>query len=140
MAYLFDTDAISEVLRPRPNERYLNWLRTVPAGEQCASAMSLAELYWGACRSPARDRHLLNIVNRVLPVLQVLLFDAGTARIFGEIKAQLEKEGQPLADADLLIAATAIEHDLELVTGNLKHFRRISRLRVNPILAEARVG
>ena len=138
MPYLFDTDAISEVLKPRPSQTYLEWLRSLPAEEQYTSAMCVAELYWGACRSPTRDRHLVNIVNRVLPTLQVLPFDAATARHYGEIKAILEKEGLPLADADLLIAATAIQHDLELVTGNVRHFGRIPGLLLNHTFAEAR--
>jgi tRNA(fMet)-specific endonuclease VapC len=43
-----------------------------------------------------------------------------------------------LADADLQIAATALVHDLELATGNVKHFKRVSGLRVSRVLAEAR--
>jgi tRNA(fMet)-specific endonuclease VapC len=43
-----------------------------------------------------------------------------------------------LADADLQIAATALIHDLELVTGNVKHFKRVPGLRLSPVLAEAR--
>jgi hypothetical protein len=50
----------------------------------------------------------------------------------------VENPGRPLADADLQIAATALLHDLELVTGNLKHFSRVPGLRVSPALAEAR--
>jgi tRNA(fMet)-specific endonuclease VapC len=45
-----------------------------------------------------------------------------------------------LADADLQIAATALQHDLEVVTGNLRHFQRVPGVKVNPILAEARAG
>jgi predicted nucleic acid-binding protein len=92
VAVLFDTDAISEVLRRRPSERY------------------------------------------------VRPYDVDVARAYGALRAQLEETGQTLADADVLIAATAVHHDLELVTGNLRHFRRISGLRFNTILEEARRG
>jgi len=54
MAYLFDTDAISEVLRRQPLEPYLDWLGTVPREEQFASAVTVGELYKGAYRSQAR--------------------------------------------------------------------------------------
>jgi predicted nucleic acid-binding protein len=47
--------------------------------------------------------------------------------------------GPPLADADLQIAATALLHDLELVTGNVKHFKRVPGLKISPALAESRV-
>lgn len=138
MAYLFDTDAVSEVLRPRPLERFVAWLARVPREEQFVSAVTVGELYKGAYRSAARERHLANIEQRVLPAVTVLPYDAATARVFGEVRAALESSGRIVADSDLQIAATAIYHGLELVTGNLRHFERIPRLRVNRVLAEAR--
>jgi predicted nucleic acid-binding protein len=140
VAYLFDTDALSEVLRPRPLPAYLDWLRTVPRDEQFTSAVSVGELFKGAFRSPARDRHLANIEQRVLPAVTILPYDVAVARVFGEVRARLETAGTILADADLQIAATALHHDLELVTGNLRHFERIRGLRINRVLAEARQG
>ncbi|MBZ5637791.1 MAG: hypothetical protein LAO51_03430 [Acidobacteriia bacterium] len=50
------------------------------------------------------------------------------------------RKGQPLADADLAIAATALYHGLDLVTGNVRHYGRIPGLRIEPILAEVRKG
>lgn len=138
MAYLFDTDAISEVLKPRPAPQYLQWLALVPRDEQYTSSIVVGELYKGAFRSQAEERHLQNIDERVLPVVTTLPYDVAVARIYGRIRARLEMAGQSLADADLQIAATAIYHDLELVTGNLRHFSRIQGLRINPILAQAR--
>jgi predicted nucleic acid-binding protein len=140
MAYLFDTDAISEVLRPRPAALYLQWLRRIPKDEQFTSAVAVGELYQGAFRSPAVERHLQNLEDRVLPSLTVLPYDVATARVYGEIRARLESVGKPLADADLQIAATALRHDLELVTGNVRHFRRVPGLRLESILADSRRG
>lgn len=138
MAFLFDTDAISEVLRPRPAASYLRWLRRIPREEQFTSAVVLGELYKGAYGSPDVQRHLENIETRVLPAVTVLVYDAAAARLYGEVRAGLEGAGRPLADADLQIAATALLHDLELVTGNVKHFARVPQLRINTVLAEAR--
>ena len=101
MAYLFDTDAISEVLRPRPLPAYLEWLGSVPRDEQFASAVSVGELFRGAYRSPARERHLRNVRERVLSAVSVLPFDAEVAQVFGEICARFERDGQRLADADV---------------------------------------
>jgi predicted nucleic acid-binding protein len=139
MAYLFDTDAISEVLKPRPAAAYVRWLAALARAEQFTSAVVVGELYKGAFRSSGVTRHLENIEKRVLPALTVLSYDMAAARIYGQIRAHLESAGRPLADADLQIAATALLHDLELVTGNVKHFRRVPQLRVSPALAEARV-
>lgn len=138
MAFLFDTDAISELLRPRPLEPYVRWLGQIPREEQFTSAVVVGELYKGAYRSPARERHLTNIDGRVLPAVTVLPYDVAVARAFGEVRARLEEAGTVLADADLQIAATAIHHNLELVTGNLRHFGRVPGLRIQRALAEAR--
>ena len=138
MAYLFDTDAISEVLRRRPAKRYLGWLATVPRSEQWTSAVVIGELFKGAYRSRDSERHLRNIEDLVLPALTVLPYDTGVAREFGAIRARLEERGQILPDADLQISATAIRHGLTLVTGNLKHFSRIPGLQVSDAFATAR--
>lgn len=116
----------------------MEWLRTVPREDQFTSAVSVGELYKGAFRSTAKERHLENIEQRVLPAVTVLPYDVGVARVFGEIRADLEAAGTILADADLQIAATAVYHGLELVTGNLRHFARVPDLRLQRILAEAR--
>ena len=140
MAYLFDTDAISEVLRSRPSPRYVEWLRDVPREEQFTSAVCIGELYKGAFRSLNKERHLTNIDGRVLEAITALPYDVATARVFGQIRAALEESGTPLPDADLQIAATSIYHGLHLVTGNQRHFERVPGLTVNPILAQCRLG
>ncbi len=138
MAFLFDTDAVSEILKRRPMPAYMAWLHTVRRAEQFTSAVVVGELFKGAYRSGDSPRHLRNIEARVLPAMTVLPYDVEVARVYGEIRAQLEEAGRTLADADLQIAATAVHHDLELVTGNLRHFRRIASLRLCTVLDEAR--
>ena len=138
MAFLFDTDAISELLRLRPATAYIKWIMAISREEQFTSAVVIGELYQGAYRSQASERHLSNIEQRVLPAVTVLPYDIGTAKIFGRIRAHLEKTGAVLPDADIQIAATALNHGLELVTGNLRHFSRIAGLKLNTILADSR--
>ena len=140
MAYLFDTDAVSELLRPRPLRPYLDWLKSIPREDQFTSAVTIGELFKGAYRSSARERHLKNIEDRVLPAVTALPFDVSVARVFGKVRAHLEQTGNILPDADLQIAATALYHDLELVTGNVRHFERIPDLRINRILAASRAN
>lgn len=138
-AYLFDTDAISEVLKRRPFPKYVEWLRGIPREDQFTSAVVVAELYEGAFRLPA-SAHLRAVEERVLPAVTVIPFDTNAAYRFGVMAADLRDRGRPLPDADLQIAATAIYHDLVLVTGNVKHFDRVAGLRIDPILAEARTA
>ena len=140
MAYLFDTDAISEAFRARPLPMYLAWLAAVARDDQFTSAVVIGELYKGALRSPHRERHLENIDARVLSAVTVLPYDIGVARVYGAIHAELESSGKTLANADVQIAATAVHHTLELVTGNLRHFRRVPGLRLSPILEQARTA
>lgn len=138
MSWVFDTDAVSEVLRKKPAPQYLAWLRTIPVDEQLTTSITVAELYWGAHRSSASARHLHNIETRVLPSLRVVAFDVDAARRFGELKAGLEAQGMLLPDADLQIASIALAGGHELVTGNVRHFSRIPGLRINTALAATR--
>lgn len=138
MSFLFDTDAVSELLRPRPATAYVEWIMSVAREEQFTSAVVIGELYKGAYRSHDRERHISNIEQRLLPAVTVLPYDISIAKIFGTIRAHLEETGMILPDADIQIAATAIGHDLELVTGNVRHFNRISGLKLNLILANSR--
>lgn len=140
MPYLFDTDAVSELLRPRPLGAYVRWLQTVPREDQFVSAITVGELYHGAFRSSACERHIQNIEDRVLPAATVLPYDAAVAKEFGRIRAGLERAGKRLADADLQIAATALYHGLDLVTGNLRHLGRVPGLRITMALADAKAG
>jgi len=138
VAFLFDTDALSEVLKRRPAPAYIQWLRTIPREEQFTSAVVLAELFKGAFRSERALFHVENIETRILPAITVLPFDVGVARVYGRIEAALRKGGEPLADADLQVAATALHHGLDLVTGNLRHFARIHGLTLSRVFSDAR--
>ena len=138
MAFLFDTDAVSELLRPKPAAGYVRWIRSVPREDQFASAITIGELYQGAYGSAATERHIENIEKRVIPAVTVLPFDVAIAKVFGRIRAELYAAGKPLEDADLQIAATAIFHGLELITGNIKHFQRLPELSLNTVLRDAR--
>jgi predicted nucleic acid-binding protein len=138
MAFLFDTDAVSELFRKQPASSYLSWIATIPRADQFISAVSIGELYRGAFRSENAERHVNNIEDRVLKTLTVLPLDVAVARLYGQLYADLTLRGLPLTDADLQIAATAIHHGLELVTGNVRHFERIPGINLSRVLADAR--
>lgn len=138
MPYLFDTDAVSELLRSKPAPAYVRWVGLIAREDQFVSAITAGELYHGAYRSSATERHLENIETRVLPAVTVLPYDSAVAKVFGRLRAELESAGTRLDDADLQIAATALYHGLELVTGNLRHFQRIPDLHINHALGDAK--
>lgn len=138
MAFLFDTDALSEALKKRPAASYLMWLSRVPRLQLFTSAVVVGGLYKGAFRSSIPDWHIANIESRILPKVTVIPFDTSAARVYGEIEARLSRQGQRLDDPDLQIAATAICRGLEVVTGNLHHFQRIPGLKIHRALIDAR--
>lgn len=138
MAFLFDTDALSEAFRKRPAPSYLLWLFRLPPEQQFTSSVAIGELYKGAFRSPEPEKHLANIGTVLSSAVTILPFDVAAARVYGEIEAHLSSRGQTLEDADLRIAATAICHGLEVVTGNLRHFDRIPGIRLHRALVDAR--
>ena len=138
MAYLFDTDAISESMRRAPLRDYTDWLATIPREDQFTSSVVMGELYKGAHRSNRRAILLQRIEEEILPRLTVLPYELEDAQVYGEIRAALEASGKLPDEMDLLIGATALRHGLRLVTGNIEHFKRIPGLSVESVLAEAR--
>ena len=56
--------------------------------------------------------------------------DQGSCETFGKLKANLVRQGNAINDADLFIAAGALENDMVLVTNNEKHFNRIKELKI----------
>jgi tRNA(fMet)-specific endonuclease VapC len=130
--YLLDTDILSNLLKRSPTPGLVSKLAIVPAERLFTSSITLSELVYGAYRlGQPRSAVLLEQIDRLLlPGWPVLPFDVGAARRYGEIRAELERRGRPIGDADLHIAATAVAHGLVMVTGNIRHFQRIPGLTV----------
>lgn len=121
---LLDTDICVELLKG--NKRILQRL---DACEQPVGVcfMTVAELYYGAEKSsdPAGNQE---VIEKLLLTLEVVQTSLSIMKRFGQIKAALQKQGIPLADADILIGSAAIETSEKLITGNTKHFERIAGL------------
>ena len=129
MRYLLDTDAVSEPTRRRPSKRFLSALRA-HEDELAISVVTVGEIVYGARRVEHGERFLRYLEDVVLPRMPVLGTDVSIAVRYGELRAALERIGRRLDDLDLIIAATAIEHHLILVTGNVAHFSRVPGLTV----------
>ena len=63
-----------------------------------------------------------------MPLEEILAFDQPAADLAGRIAGDLDRLGQPIGRADPMIAAIALEHGLELVTGNIAHYQRVQQL------------
>ena len=127
---LFDTDTLSNIVKRQPSARLLEKLEKLPKAVQYTTAINIGEIYYGASRSPKKKQILKAFEACVFPNVNVLPFDGTSGRIFGALKAGLEKSGIGCSEPDLRIAAVAIQHQLILITGNLKHFKNIPGLGV----------
>jgi tRNA(fMet)-specific endonuclease VapC len=106
----------------------LKKLRNLPKALQYSSAISIGEIYFGACRTSKKRRILKAFEEKVFPNITILPFDEESGRIFGELKARLQKKGIGCSEPDLRIAAITLQHRLTLITGNINHFKVIPDL------------
>jgi predicted nucleic acid-binding protein len=128
--YLFDTDTITNILKPAPSPSLQSKLRDVAAEKQFISTITIYEIVYGAYRSARAEHHLRNLKELLLPQVLIVDFDSEAAYVCGALRVELERSGVPLPLADLQVASIAIANQLVLVTGNVGHFRRIPGLPV----------
>ena len=127
--FLFDTDTITNIVKPRPSQNLLAKLAGIEKEQQYISTITISEIVYGAEKSQRPEYHLHNLENILLPAVNIVGFDSKAAYICGQIRAELEKRGTPLDLADLEIASIAIANDLTLITNNVCHFKRIPLLK-----------
>jgi len=120
--YLLDTCVCIALLKKSPS--VIQRLREVGTSNCRISDITLAELYFGAFKS-GKEKHF-NDVSEISKLFE--RFPIQYTRKYGEIRWELEKQGFRIGDMDMFIAATALEENLVLVTGNVKHFKRIPGL------------
>ncbi|WP_332773315.1 type II toxin-antitoxin system tRNA(fMet)-specific endonuclease VapC [Phenylobacterium sp.] len=126
LRYLLDTNLCIRVLRDRP--RQVRERFNLEADSLCVSTIVLTELLHGAAKSD-RPEHNRSEVERFAARLEVLPFDEAAADHAADIRANLERRGEPIGGYDLLIAGHARSRGLTVVTGNLAEFRRVDGLR-----------
>jgi predicted nucleic acid-binding protein len=141
---LLDTDILSAIgkgIDPTVARHAAAYLSAV--GRYTLSAVTVAEVIWGLEKRQSVRR--LHAFRASLPSMEVLPF-ADAADLAGRIEAGLDRIGagldrigQPIGLADTMIAAIALEHGLELVTGNTSDFQRVQQLGYPLILANWRM-
>lgn len=134
LRWLLDTTALSEPIRKRPSAAFLARLERTPPGELATSSICVMELRYG-CALKGDPALWERIRKQVLSQVEVLPFGAEEAQRCGDVLAELSVRGRPVGIEDAQIAATALEHDLTVVTGNVRHFARVHGLRVEDWLA-----
>jgi predicted nucleic acid-binding protein len=124
---LLDTNVLSEVTKPRPEAHVLEWLDGLDEDRAFISVVSIAEIRRGvALMDTGRKRDALaEWLAQDLPQRfehRVIAVDEPVALAWGDLMGLAKRSGRGLASMDGLIAATAIAHDLTLVTRNTKDF------------------
>ena len=127
MSFQLDTDVVIDHLR-RPGTADNLFDRLFVLGT-CVSAMSYGKPWQGVVEHRRQDEMTV-VLAKLLEPLRILPLDEATMRIFAVVRSGLKRQGMLLPAQDLLIAATAIQHDLILVTRNQRHFNRIDGLQV----------
>ena len=125
--YLLDTDTVIYSLKG--HKVVQNNLTLHIDDPMALCVISLMELYYGAYKSKQVTGNLSKI--KILEKsFEVIPTGSEIAEIFGILKSDLEKSGNPLDDFDLIIAACALTHNLTLVSNNQRHFERIDGLKL----------
>lgn len=136
MKYLLDTCVISELTKPQPNDQVTAWLQETQANDLFLSVVTIGEIKKGIYKLPAshKKQALLLWLTRLLGDYQhrILPVDLAVMENWGAMIAHAEKNGQPVASMDGLIAAIAYSHHLTLVTRNERDFAACNITLFNP--------
>ena len=127
LRYLLDTNIVIYVIKRKPLPVLEVFNRH--AGHMAISSITLAELIHGAEKS-SRVAENLRVVEDFASRLEVLPYGSKAAGHYGNIRAALERIGQPIGINDLHIAAHARSEGLMLVTNNLSEFNRVPALQL----------
>lgn len=135
--FLLDTNCISEVVRPRPEPRVLQWLGAVDETLLYLSVLTLGELRKGVAGLPQSKRRTqlevwlqvelqARFSGRIVPI------DAAVSDRWGLLAAEAKRKGKVLATIDGLLAATALQFNLTLVSRNVNDFVHAAVPILNP--------
>ena len=129
MSFLLDTSVISELVKPVPDGRVIEWLKRTDETSLYLSVLTIGEIEKGIAKLPASSRRekLEAWVRRDLADRfreRLLAIDALVAATWGRLAGEAEARGEPLPVIDGLIAATSLAHDLTVATRNIDDFER----------------
>jgi predicted nucleic acid-binding protein len=139
---LLDTNILSELKRPNPNHRVVDFVNSCPLDEPYVSIVTLAEIRFGIETAPELHRRAELqqwLANTIRP-----MFAGRVISITEEIMLRWrviveggQKAGRTFPQPDLIIAATALEYDLAVVTRNVKDFAGLGVTILNPWVQQA---
>lgn len=138
MKVLLDTNVISELQRPRPDEQVVDWLTAIDDGDLFLSVVTVGEIAQGIERIRPRDGDKAHALESWLTALRtrfgarIIPIDVEIAARWGRLNASALQAGRKPAFSDHLIAATALCRDLVLATRNTRDFAHTPVSLTNP--------
>lgn len=112
---------------------YADWLLALPRRDQFTCTTVVGELRFGALHDPQRRQVLKVRIDELLNHLTVVSYDLATTEHYAAIRSDLTSRGMVIGEADMQIAACAIEHHCAVVTANIKDFERINGLQIHRV-------
>jgi predicted nucleic acid-binding protein len=134
MSWLLDADVLSQAVKTRGNQAVIAWLRREQENAFTSSIVIAQIAFWVRTKEGKAREKLQAWLTAALRSMEgrVLSFNVAVAHVWAEQKALIEREGHAMPIEDSLIAATARRHNLTVVTGNDKDFRRTGVKVFNP--------
>lgn len=134
---VLDTNVISELTRQVPEPAVLDWLDSLPGDQVATTAVTAAELLYGAARLPSGHRReaLLAAIRSLISedlAGRVAPFDAAAAEEYGLVVTGCERSGGPITAADAQIAAICRARQATLATRNTHDFQNTGVKLINP--------
>ncbi len=127
---VLDSDILIYFLKGK--KEIVDEVLSIPTDELYTTRINYTELYYGAYNS-SRVNQNLEKIEPFLKNFKILEFDENSSHIFAKLKARLKKEGNIIADMDLMIASITIANKQELFTNNVRHFERVKELKVKSV-------
>ena len=127
LKYMLDTNIVIYTIKNKPakvREAFKKY-----DGQMCMSAVTWGELIYGAERSSKPEQNL-QVIESMAARLEIMPFSDSAATHFGQLRAELYQNGNPIGPYDMMIAGHARSLGLTLVTNNMKEFTRVPGLRL----------
>ena len=126
MKVMLDTNTCIAIIKRKPPQA-LKRFKAYKVGDIGISWVTLAELEFGVAKSQHLEKNQAALDEFVLP-LEIAGFDRQAARVYGLVRATLEKKGSPIGSLDTMIGAHALALGVTLATNNTREFSRIKGL------------
>ncbi|MFM6070251.1 MAG: type II toxin-antitoxin system VapC family toxin [Dolichospermum sp.] len=128
MAYLLDTCVVSDFVKGEQNT--LKQIKLISPRDLFISSLTVMEIKYGLAINPAKAIKIQPLIETFLISITVLNFTLQEAEKAAEIRSILKIAGSPIGSYDVLIAATALSHNLMIITSNVREFQRVPNLQI----------